>query len=253
MNLTFLGLEIKRILRDYASMFFIVLLPGFFYLIFGAAQSYSKSDAGNGNVAAYIMIAMAGYGAATATTSIGGRSAVERMQGWGRQLGLTPLRDSSYVVIKTLLALLVGLVPIVITFVLGVVTGAKADAKVWILSALALAVGAVLWSLYGLCAGLLFRSEAAVGAASGVLVILAFLGNVFIPLSGTMLTIAKFTPLYGYISLARYPLTEGYEVANNGKDMTHVDLWVPLVNVTVWTAIFAVVAIWLVRRGRGRQ
>ena len=74
------------------------MLPAFFYLIFGARRSYSTEDAGNGNVAMLIMISMAAYGAVTATTGIGGEAAVERMQGWGRQLGLTPLRDSSYVV-----------------------------------------------------------------------------------------------------------------------------------------------------------
>ena len=78
MNATFLGLEIKRVVRDYGSMFFIVILPGFLYIIFGAAQDYSQESAGNGNVAMYIMVSMAGYGAATATTSIGGRAAVER-------------------------------------------------------------------------------------------------------------------------------------------------------------------------------
>ena len=253
MNLTFLALEVRRILRDYASMFFIAVLPAFFYIIFGAAQDYSKESAGNGNVAMYIMVSMAGYGAATATTGIGGRAAVERLQGWGRQLGLTPLRDSAYVGMKTLLALLIGLVPIVLTYALGVFTGAEGDLRVWLLSALALAAGAVLWSLYGLCAGLAFRSEAAVGAASGVLVILAFLGNIFIPLSGTMLTIAKFTPLYGYIALARYPLTEGYTLDGTGGEMIHEALWIPVVNVGVWSTIFALAATWLVRRGRARQ
>jgi ABC-2 type transport system permease protein len=251
MNLTFLGLEIKRILRDYSSMFFIVLLPAFFYLIFGAAQDYSQEDAGNGNVAMYIMISMAGYGAATATTGIGGRAAVERLQGWARQLGLTPLRDSGYVATKTALAVIIGLVPVALTFLLGALTGARGDLRVWAISGLALAVGAVMWALYGLCAGLAFRSEAAVGAASGVLVILAFLGNIFIPLSGTMLTIAKFTPLYGYISLARYSLTDGVDVGSDGT-LRQVDLWIPIANVTVWTAIFATTAILLVRRGRGR-
>ncbi|MGL5811056.1 MAG: ABC transporter permease [Nocardioides sp.] len=252
MNATFLGLEIKRVLRDYSSLFFIVILPAFFYIIFGAAQEYSSEDAGNGNVAAYIMISMAGYGAATATTSIGGRAAVERMQGWARQLGLTPLRDGGFVATKTVLAVLIGMVPIALTFLLGSVTGAEADPKVWLISALALGGGAVMWSLFGLCAGLAFRSEAAVGAASGVLVIFAFLGNLFVPLSGTLLDIARFTPMYGYVTMARYALTEGYDVSGDGS-ITHVDLWVPLVNVSVWTAIFAATAILLVRRGRARQ
>jgi len=251
MNATFLALEIKRVLRDYASMFFIVVLPAFFYLIFGAAQEYSKQDAGNGNVAMLIMISMAAYGAATATTGIGGRAAVERMQGWGRQLGLTPLRDFSFVSMKTVLAVIIGSVPIVLTYLLGVLTGAEGTVATWALSALALVLGAIVWALYGLCAGLLFGSEAAVGAASGLLVILAFLGNIFIPLSGTMLTIAKFTPLYGYVALGRYPLTEGYVL--DGDRLVHEMLWIPAANVAVWTAILALLATWLVRRGRERQ
>ncbi len=251
MNATYMGLEIRRVLRDYPSMFFIVVLPAFFYVIFGAAQDYSKENAGNGNVAMFTMISMAAYGAATATTGIGGRAAVERMQGWGRQLGLTPLKDASFVSIKTLLAVTVGAFPIVITYVLGVATGAEGTGLAWLLSGLALAIGAIVWALYGLCAGLMFGSEAAVGAASGLLVILAFLGNIFIPLSGTMLAIAKFTPLYGYVALARYPLTEGHVL--NGDGLVHEALWIPMANVGVWTAILALLATWLVRRGRARQ
>ena len=82
--------------------------------------------------------------------------------------------------------------------------------------------GAVTFSLYGLVVGLTFRSEAAVFVAgAGMLVILAFLGNIFFPLSGTLLTLAKFTPLYGYVSLARYPLTEGYVFNVSDGTVTH--------------------------------
>ncbi|MBW8732333.1 MAG: ABC transporter permease, partial [Terrabacter sp.] len=90
--------------------------------------------------------------------------------------------------------------------------------------------------------------EAAVGAASGTMVIFAFLGNVFIPLSGALLAFAKFTPLYGYAALARYPLTEGY-LPDGSQD----PLWVPIVNVLAWLAIFGTAAVLLVRRGRERQ
>jgi ABC-2 type transport system permease protein len=84
-------------------------------------------------------------------------------------------------------------------------------------------------------------------------VILAFMGNIFYPLSGTLLTMAKFTPLYGYVSLARYPLTEGYLVSTSNGPTTHEALWVPVLNVSVWAVIFSLLAIWLVRRGRSRQ
>lgn len=252
MNPTFLGLELKRFVRDYASLFFIAGLPAFFYLVFGAAQDYSSQEVAHGNVALLIMVSMAGYGAATATTGVGGRAAVERLQGWGRQLGLTPLTDPAYVAAKTVVALVVAAIPIGLTYGLGVVTGAEGTLQAWLLSGLALALGAVVWSLYGLCAGLAFRSEAAVGAASGMLVILAFLGNIFMPLSGIMLTIAKFTPLYGYVALARYPITDGWYVDADGVAY-HEALWLPAANVVAWMLVFAVTAILLVRRGRARQ
>ncbi len=248
MNSTFTALELRRVLRDYVSMFFIAVLPGFFYLIFGAAQDYGGEDAGNGNVAMYIMISMAAYGAVTATTGIGGMAAVERMQGWGRQLGLTPLGDGSYVLMKAAVALAVAAVPVALIYLLGFVTGAAGSVVVWGLSAVLMLVGAAVFAVYGLAVGLAFRTEASVSAASGLLVIMAFLGNIFIPLSGTLLTIAKFTPLYGYVALARFPLTEG-GTADGGQE----PLWQALANVAVWATIFVIVAIALVRSGRQRQ
>ena len=248
----YVGLELKRVTRDLVTMFFVAGLPAFFFLLFGASAGYSQEDAGNGNVAMYVMISMAAYGAVTATVGIGGMAAVERMQGWGRQLGLTPLRDGSYVAMKAVVALVVAIIPITLVYVLGLATGSVGTLTAWLGSVTILVVGAVLFSLYGLIFGLAFRSEAAVSAASGSLVVLGFLGNIFFPLTGWLLDLARFTPLYGYVQLARYPLTEGQVIDTEG-DLTHEALWMPLANVAVWTVIFAVLATWLVRRSRGRQ
>src|SRR3954447_19923139 len=248
MNATFTLLEMRRITRDWAGMFFTAVLHAFFYLIFGATVDAKDATIGNGNVAMYVMISMAAYGAVTATTSIGGNAAVERQQGWGRQLGLTPLADSSYIAMKAVIAMTVAAVPILLTFTLGALTGARGSALAWALSALLCLVCSAVFAVYGLLVGTAFTSEAAVGATSGTMVIFAFLGNLFIPLSGIMLTIAKFTPLYGYAALARFPLTEGY-LADGSQD----PLWVPLLNVVAWLAIFGGAAVYLVRRGRERQ
>lgn len=253
MNTTYLRIEVSRVLRDYVSMFFLAILPAFIYLIFGASQEYSTESAGNGNVAMYIMISMAAYGAVTATTGVGGMAAVERMQGWGRQLGLTPMSDVAYVVVKAAVSLLVAALPITLVFVLGYLTGAEGSASAWLLSGVIVLAGAVTFSLYGLVFGLAFRSEAAVSAAGGSLVILGFLGNIFFPLSGTLLAIARFTPLYGYVSLARFPVTEGFNLDQRTGQLVEEALWIPVVNVVVWTLVFALLATWLVRRGRSRQ
>ncbi|WP_141015005.1 ABC transporter permease [Nocardioides sambongensis] len=252
-NAVYFGLELRRITRDLVSMFFTAVLPAFMYLIFGAAQDYGQESAGNGNVTMYVMISMAAYGAVTATTGIGGIAALERMQGWGRQLGLTPMRDGQYVLVKTLVGLTIAAIPVALVYLVGGLTGAEGELSAWVLSGILVMVGATVFAVFGLVFGLAFRSEAAVGAASGTLVIFGFLGNLFFPLSGVLLTIAKFTPLYGYVSLARRPLTEGYVVDAGNGQVEFEPLWVAVTNVTVWLLILSLLAIWLVRRGRGRQ
>src|SRR5699024_1845217 len=115
-------------------------------------------------------------------TSIGGQAAVERMQGWGRQLGLTPLRDSTYVSTKSLVAVTIAALPIAIVYTLGALTGAQGSTRAWVLSALIVIPGAALFALWGLMFGLAIRSEAAIAVAGGSTVVLGFLGNMFMPL-----------------------------------------------------------------------
>ncbi len=253
MNVTFYRLEMRRLLRNYVNLFFVVGLPVFFYLIFGASPSYADEPVRDGNVAMWIMIAMAAYGAVSATNGIGGSTALERMQGWTRQLGLTPLPDREYVKVKTATAATMGGFTILLVFLAGAVTGAKAPLSVWFASGLILLAGSVTFALYGLNFGLAIRSESSLGASAGSLVLLSFLGNIFIPLEGWKLTLAKFTPLYGYVSMARRPLTGGGNLEPSSGELLYEPLWQPMTNLVVWTTVFFLLAVSLVHRGRDRQ
>ena len=252
-NLTYYRIELRRLWRDGATMFFTIGLPAFFYLIFGAAPDYGSEPIRDGNVAMWVMIAMAAYGAVTATAGIGSMSALERLQGWARQLGLTPMTDAQYVAVKALVAVTIAAGPIVIIYGLGALTGAAGPLSVWLASGLLLLAGALTFALYGLGFGLLLRSEAAMSAAGGSLVILSFLGNIFVPLTGWQLTLAKFTPLYGYVALARRPLTGGATLDPRTGDLTAESIWPVLANVAGWTMVLALTTVWLVQRGRSRQ
>jgi len=81
LNPTLLRIELLRVLRNRRTMIFTLVMPAVFYLIFGVSQSYADQDAGRGNVAAYIMISMAAYGAMIASTGGGAMVATERAQG----------------------------------------------------------------------------------------------------------------------------------------------------------------------------
>lgn len=247
MNVTYWAIDLRRTLRDITNIFFIVGLPLVMYFVFGSAQSYRDAPVAHGNVGAVVMISMAVYGAVTATTAISGGAALERFQGWGRQLGLTPWSGAGFVVTKSAVAMTIAAVPVLTVGIAGAATGAQATPLAWVLSLGAAWLGSAVFAGYGLSAGMAFRSESALGVAGGSLVLLAFAGNLFIPLSGVMLDLARFTPLYGVNALARYPITGGV-VADGAVD----PVWLPVLNVVAWALILGTTAAVLVRRRRGR-
>src|SRR3954447_16760027 len=101
-NLTFLGLEIRRMLRNRRTVIFTLILPAAFFFMFGSGQTDPAARA-------YVLVSLAVYGAMIATTSGGAMVSIERAQGWSRQLRLTPLRPVAYVVTKVIPATALGL------------------------------------------------------------------------------------------------------------------------------------------------
>jgi ABC-2 type transport system permease protein len=239
------GLDLKRQLRDKVGMFFTVALPAFLFFVFGMGDNEAY---GSANVAMYVMVSMAAYGAVTATTTIAGVAATEQTMGWGRQVSLTPLPSLAFVAIKTGVAMLVAAVPIALIYAIGAATGSSGNAFDWLASAGTVWLGSVVFAVYGLAMCLIFKGENVAGIASGLIVIMSFLGNVFTPMDGIVLEIGRFTPLYGYAGLARYPVSEG----SLPNDAGHDSVWLLLVNVCSWTVIFAALAVWGLRRRRER-
>ncbi|WP_270257322.1 ABC transporter permease [Kocuria marina] len=253
MNLTYTLHDFWRQVRDIANMFFIAVLPAALFIMFGVTQGWSGESSGHGNVSAYLMVSMAAYGAVDATTSIAGSAAVERLQGWGRQLAMTPMGTGGYAATKVTVAVSVAVIPVIIVYLAGLLTNSTLDDLWrWFATAGIVVASSSVFALYGLAAGLLFRSDGAVSAASGLLVVLAFLGNVFMPLSGALLDFARFTPLYGIVGLARYPITEGWVVAVDGTAKQD-SVWLLLANVGVWAAIFGTIALIAARRATARR
>lgn len=246
--------DLRRNLRMISSMVFILGLPVALYLIFGSLGDYSTTElpSGNGNVTAGIMVSMAVYGAIVGTVSIAGSAAIELSHGWGRQLGLTPFTQTGYVFTKVLVSVTIALLPIAVVFVVGSLTGARVEPQIWPALIGSSLIAAVVFALYGLMFGLLFRSEAAVSAASGLVVILMFLGNGFTPLSGFLLDMSPFTPVWGAMTLAQWPLMEG-QVFDPETGAVQYELWMPILNIVAWASLFGLVSLWASRRHTARK
>jgi ABC-2 type transport system permease protein len=246
---TMVRIEAIRQLRNPYTLAFTLGMPVAMYLLFGAGLGYGSQPAGNGNVAFYIMVSMAAYGTAVAMSSITSLAATEAKQGWGRQLAMTPLTTAGYAATKLITAVSFAALAAAAVFAAGLATGAEAtDAWRWFACAAIMLGLGLMFGLYGLGVGLFFNSDSAAALASISMTFFAFFGNVFMPLDGVMLDIARFTPLYGFVALSRWPLTEGTLTTGQTDPV-----WALLLNVAAWLAVFAVLVGVGVKRSRARR
>ncbi|KXO89969.1 ABC transporter [Tsukamurella pulmonis] len=248
LNARFLTLEVRRLLRNRQTLIFTLALPAVLYLALYKQRAGIEAQLAHGDFAAWMMIGLAVYGAAAASTTTAAAVSVERSSGWMRTLRLTPLRPEAYTATKILSSMAVAALPVTVVGALGAATGAHAEPQVWVLSLLAAWIGSAVFAALGLALGLAFKPEIVMHMPGLLMTALAFAGNLFIPLSGTALTIAKFTPMYGVATVARYPLNEGWQFSGE-----HVSLLGAVANIVIWFAVFAAAAITLYRRGGGRQ
>ncbi|MDX6363811.1 ABC transporter permease [Streptomyces sp. NPDC058274] len=244
-NPTFVRYELRRRFNRQTTIF-TLLLPAVLYLaLFRTSPAHATLP--HGNFAAWMMIGLAVYGAAMAATSAAATISVERSVGWMRTIALSPLAPPGYLLVKVVCSVVMAAVPVAIVGVLGYVTGARADAEVWVTSLLVAWIGAAVFAALGIAMGLALKPEVVMHMPGLTMTALAFLGNLFIPLSGTMLDISRFTPMYGVSTLARYALTDGYSFSGE-----HSSLSGAVFNIVAWFAGFSFLAVRRFAKSTGR-
>ena len=242
LNRTLVGIELRRVLRNRRTVIFAFVFPSALFFAFAGSQDYANESVGVGNVSAYIMVSMALYGAALTAASGGTAVALERSLGWSRQLRLTPLSPVSYILVKTLLAVLLGAVAVTMVNVAGLVQG-KPDmpAATWVACALLTVVCSLVFAALGVFIGYLVPGENAMQILGPGLALLSFLGNVFIPITKgtTMWWVASTTPMFGVAEISRWPLTRELD-------------WYSVLNAVAWLAVFVGGAAWRMSRDTAR-
>lgn len=238
---TVLRIELRRMLRNRRTVVFTLLFPAALFLSFGG-QSDWNDTAGHGNVAAYIMISMALYGAALTAASGGTMVALERSLGWSRQLRLTPLHPAAYILMKALLALVLGAIAIAVVNLVGLVQGKPSmPLDIWAECGLLTLACTMVFAALGVFVGYLVPGENAMQVLGPGLAILSFLGNVFIPMDegSTIYRVAEWTPMFGVAEISRSPLM---------GDLS----WTAVLNAVAWFAIFVAGAAWRMSRDTAR-
>ena len=241
-SLLFLGLELRRLLRNRRTLVFTLVIPPVFFAVFGLSGDLRTETVGSANVTGYVMVSMALYGAMLATTSGGAMVSIERGVGWTRQLRLTPLDPVAYVATKILVAMALGLVSVTTVFVVGALTGAHLTATAWVTCFVLAWLTSVVFAAFGLFMGYVLPSENVMQILGPGLALLAFAGGLFVPASGWFADVARVVPTWGVATIARAPI----------GDVTAANLGEAIVNVVVWTAVFVLGARVKFRRDTAR-
>ncbi len=241
-NLTVLGIELKRMLRNRRTIIFTLVFPTAMFFVFGSGNDGAER-VGNGNVSAYILVSMALYGAALTAAAGGAMVALERSLGWSRQLRLTPLNPVAYIMVKALVALVMGGIAITVVNIAGV-AGGKPDMPVgtWIACAVVTLLCTMTFAALGVFIGYVVPGENAMQILGPGLALLSFLGGLFIPLaqfSPLIQHIAHWTPMYGVAEVARSPLT-------------HELPWYAVLNAVAWFVLFVAGAAWRMSKDTAR-
>lgn len=242
----FIRYELRRMLNR-QNLMFAIALPAVLYVAL-AHIGDSNPPLPGGDFPAWMMIGIAVYGAATSAVGSSAGISVERASGYLRTLRLSPVNPIAYVIIKVMASVVLAALPVLVVGGLGWATGAIATQQVWVSGLLTAWIGASVFAALGMALGLTLRPEIVMHLPGVLLTALAFLGNLFIPLSGVMLTVAQYSPMYGVAAIARHSLTGGHTFTGEATP-----LWGAIVNVACWFLLFVVLAARQFSRNNGRQ
>jgi ABC-2 type transport system permease protein len=232
-NVTYLRMEITRLLRNRRVLIFSMLMPALLLIVLGGL--YKKDTLDGANVAAYLMVSMGLFGSMSGAIGSGGTIAVERGIGWNRQLRLTPLQPRSYLVTKVILSMIMALPPLLISFLIGATyLGVRLPATTWLAIGAGAWIGALPMAALGLVIGYIAKPDS-VQQVSGLLyMVMALFGGIWVPaeqMPSLMRNIGEWTPVYWIGQVARSPLFH--------QSVSLHAIWV----LAAWTAVLGFIAV----------
>ena len=143
--------------------------------------------------------------------------------------------------------MLSAVLPVVVVGLLGRMTGAEGDLRVWTLGLLTAWGGSAVFAAFGLGIGLTLRAEIVTSIPGLTTTALAFIGDLFLPLSGRVLQVGRWTPMFGVSDIARRALTDGCSLSGVPSSLTFA-----LLNVGGWFVLFVLLAARAYTKSSGR-
>ncbi|HEY4267255.1 MAG TPA: ABC transporter permease [Galbitalea sp.] len=244
MNIRYFGLEMGRQIRNVRNLAFTFAIPVVMLLIFGGAYGGEFDKTTGLPWIVVTTVQMAGYGAMMAALSQAFTIVNERSVGWNRQLRITPLSGTGYLVTKVAAALAVGLLSMLLTGAVAIIgLHAQLSVQGWVMAGLGLWVGIIPFALIAILIGQFAKPEFAQPLFMVTFLGLSILGGLWVPLQilpSWVGNVAQVVPSYWLNRLGQM----GASLSGNALT--------PALVLAGWTIVLAVLITWRYRRDAAR-
>lgn len=202
----FFRFELARLLRSWRFLAVTIAFPVVFYLLLLGNHPAGRVVEGGVTWRVYLMVAMSSFGAMVASlNAAGSRLSVERVNGWARQLRVTPLPTWSYVATKVAVTMVVVLPIVILVEVVGATAGGvQMAAGRWALLTVSMWVAALPFAALGMLVGFVVTAETVYPVITGLMFVLGYLGGLFTPvddLPGALRSVAQALPSFQHVAL----------------------------------------------------
>ncbi len=232
-------IEIIRILRNPYYVFWSLVMPIVFYVLFTRVFNGSIEDE-NVWQAHYLMSMTAFSVMGSAIMTLGIRIVEERTQGWALFMRVTPLSDHAYFFAKMVGQTFIHIFSILVIFLAGaLINGVTLSALEWLMSGLWILVGSFPFLALGTLVGTMKRVDTASGISNMVYMVLAFAGGMWMPLEimpDFVQMIGKWLPSYHFGNGA-------WEIVRGGKPE-----WLNLILLFGYLFLFVVLSTYIRRK-----
>jgi ABC-2 type transport system permease protein len=231
MSFGYLILEVRRAMRNRRVLIFAVAFPVLLFLLY-----VSIFTAGDKTGIGVLMVNMTAFGALSAALFSGTRVAMERALGWQRQLRLTPLPGSGYLLAKGITGMVLALPAVVFVPLVGaVVEGVSLDASGWLRVTLGIWLAVIPFVLFGLLIGQTGTPDSVQQVSSITMLVMSLVGGIFIPIDSMphwLMNIAHVLPSYWLGQVGRGAVTTDLSV-NLGEAVLVLAIWTAVLGLAV--------------------
>ncbi len=174
--------ETIRILRNPYFVFWSLLMPIVFYIIFTKVFNTNIQDKQEWQ-AHYLMSMTAFSVMGSAIMTLGIRIVEERTKGWSVFMRITPLSDQAFFAAKMIGQTVIHLFSILIIFLAGaLINQVTLTAFEWLMSGLWILLGSLPFLALGTLVGTMKRVDTASGVSNVIYMILAISGGMWMPM-----------------------------------------------------------------------